>query len=305
MRRARLGAVITTVVAVLLSQQPAWSSAHNQRSREAIEQEQEKVARELDLAQASDAEVEADLDRLTQQVGAQQAKVDSARQASKAAETAVAANIRDAEIVKARLGRTRQLMKDRAVNAYVRPPGETLTMVTNADTVAEAGRRTAMLRQVQGDTADLADALSAARQDLASAERELTVAKERAAARSRQEASALSVLTDSQEQQTGTSAELDGRIADLRSESAELTAQQAQVEAVIRAEAQAAAAALARQRAAEAAAAAIQAEVSPSAPAVVRPPSETGNPRPEPPSSSRRPPPPQPGRSAPDRKSVV
>ena len=300
MRRARLGAVITTVVAVLLPQQPAWSSVHNQRSREAIEQERARVAREIDLAQASDSDVEAELGRLAEQARAQQAKVDAAQQASRAAETAVAANTREAELVRAQLSRTRQLMKDRAVDAYMRPPGQTLTMVANAGTVAEAGRRAAMLRQVQGDAADVADLLSAARQDLASAERELELAKERATGRARTEAGALSALAASQRQQATASAELDGRIADLRSESAELTAQQAEVESVIRTEAEATAAALARQRAAEAAAASIQAEVSPPAtPAVLDPPPETGNPRPEPSRSSRRPPPPQQARPAP------
>lgn len=300
MRRARLGAVIATAVVVLLPQEAAWSAGHNQRSRDAIEREQTSVARELDLAQASDDDVEAELARLAEQARAQQAKADAAQQASKAAEAAVAANTREAELVRARLSRTRQLMRDRAVDAYVRPPGETLTMIANADTVAEAGRRAAMLRQVQGDTAALADILSAARQDLASAERELTLAKDRAAARATQEASALSVLTTSQRQQETASAELDGRIADLRSESIELSAQQAQVEAVIRAEAEATAAALARQRAAEAAAASIQAQVSPpAAPAVLDPPSETGSPQPEPPRSPRRPPPPQQARPAP------
>jgi len=300
LRRARLGAVIAVFAAVLLPQQPSWSSGHDQMSPEAIEQERTRVARELDLAQASDTEVEAELARRAGQVRAQQAKVDSAQQASEAAETAVVTNSRDTEAVKERLSRTRQLMKDRAVNAYVRPPGETLSMVANAETVAEAGRRAAMLRQVQGDTADLADALSAARQDLASAERELEVAKERAAGRAAQEASALSALTTSQRQQATASAVLDGRIADLRGESADLTAQQAQVEAVIRAEAEASAAVLARQRAAEAAAASIPAQVSPpAAPPVLGSPSDAGSPRPASPEPPRRAPPTEPPRPAP------
>ncbi len=204
--------------------------------RDAARQKKESVQGQLDLARASDAKVEAEVGRLDKELAAQQARAESSRQAAAAAQA-------EAERARARLAGTearaataRQLLGRRAVEAYVHPNGQGgVVGAMGTASLEDAGRREAMLSIVQSNTTDLIGQLRASREDESNAATALEEARKAVSARADAETKQATVLRDSQQVQQRAHNELQGRIQELQQESQVLSAQEGQLQALLKA----------------------------------------------------------------------
>jgi len=201
-------------------------------------QRQQEVDEQLKLARASDAEVEAEVARLARAVAGQKAKADQARQAQAAAETEADTAARVLAELESRAAQARADLARRAVEAYSHPSGGggffTLTQSVSFD---DAVRRQTYLTMVEGRTVDAIGALRAVREDQADAKTALESARDVAAERAKAERAQTDALSSSQRSQQAARDQLQGRIASLEQESRQLAAQEAQIQALIRAQA--------------------------------------------------------------------
>lgn len=164
----RPGRFVLLVLAILLATLPAGAqeSIDDARTdRERNRQEQREIAREINLLEADRAEILAVLDEMDQVVGAQIARVDTARQKLVAADADAAVyrqELEATEAERAALGRT---AADLAVEAYIGGGGRNSDIWFEAEDVDVASRRSALMRQVQGDLADAVDRLAGLEED--------------------------------------------------------------------------------------------------------------------------------------------
>lgn len=200
-------------------------------------QRQQEIEEQLKLAKASDAGVEAEVARLTKAVAGQQAKADQARQAQAAAQKAAdSAAVALADIV-SRTVKAKADLARRAVEAYSHPSGGGgFFALTRSESFDVAVRRQGYLTMVQGRTIDAVGALRAVREDQADAKTALDDARDLAGTRAKVEKAQADVLVVAQRSQQVARNQLQGRITALEQESSQLAAQEAQVQAIIRAE---------------------------------------------------------------------
>ncbi len=199
---------------------------------------QAEIDEQLKVARASDAGVEAEVARLTSAAAVQQARADQARQAQAAAQVAAADAARRLSDVDARAAQAKAELARRAVEAYSHPSQDGgFFALTQSRSFDDAVRRQGYLNLVQGRAVDAVGALRAVRQDQADATTALEKARDVAAARLVAERDQADALASAQRTQKGAADQLRGRISSLEQESSQLAAQQAQVEALIRAQA--------------------------------------------------------------------
>jgi murein DD-endopeptidase MepM/ murein hydrolase activator NlpD len=192
------------------------------------------VDSELQLAKASDAQVEAEANRLAQVTAAERGKLADAQQAEAAAKQAAQDATQKLAEVTAREVAAKTLLARSAVDAYVDPRGQgTMVLFSGASTFEEAARRSAFVSVIQGDTTDALQTLRGVKQDRAAAQKNLEAASELAAQRTTEEAARLKAAQAAQAQQDAAHAELQKRISDLQSESAALAAADAGVKALL------------------------------------------------------------------------
>ncbi len=204
--------------------------------RDATRQKKEAVQGQLDLAKASDAKVEAEVARLNKELSAQQARAESARQAAVAAQAEVDRANRQLAETEARAATARQLLAKRAVESYVHPNGQGgVVGAMGASSLEEAGRREAMLSVVESNTNELIGQLRAAREDEAGAATALQEARKAVAARADAESKQAAALLESQQAQQRAHNELQARIQELQQESQVLSAQEGQLQALLKA----------------------------------------------------------------------
>jgi murein DD-endopeptidase MepM/ murein hydrolase activator NlpD len=197
-------------------------------------QRRQQVEKELDLARASNATLEAEVNRLNADVSGEQSKLADAQQAEAAAkaETDKAAH-KLTELV-ARSDAAKQQLAQRAVQAYTQPSkaGGFFAMTQSA-TINDAVRRQTLIDVVQGRTVDAIGELRAAKEDEADAHVQLTRAQQVAADRTKVEAAQLETLVSSQRAAQAARDEMQKRIATLTEESKELAAQDAAIQSLI------------------------------------------------------------------------
>ena len=200
-------------------------------------QRRQQVEKELDLARASNATLEGEVNRLNSEVSGEQAKLAGAQQAEAAAraETEKAAR-RLTELV-ARSDTAKAQLAQRAVQAYTQPSkaGGFFTMTQSA-TINDAVRRQTLIDVVQGRTVDAIGELRAAKEDEADAHVQLTQAQQVAADRTKAEAAQLDTLVTSQRAAQAARDEMQKRIAALTEESRQLAVQDAAIQALIQAQ---------------------------------------------------------------------
>lgn len=219
------------VVLVLLPLSPASA----QGARESNDERRQEVERELGLARASNASVEAETARLDTAVSRQRAAVAAARQAEAVAGARAEAAARRLAEIEAKAADTRAELARRAVAAYVHPrAGAELSMLAESASLAEAAQRRTLMAVVQGRTADIIGELRAVQDDQAVATKELEQARRSAAERAQAEAESAARLEAEQRAQRAAHDELARRIAGLQAESDALAAEAAALEARIR-----------------------------------------------------------------------
>jgi len=205
--------------------------------REQVQAEQAAAAADLETATAQDAELEAALTALNDQVRTQQALVERTEQAVAAAEAEVVAA--EAEVVQQReeIEVIRTEVQTTAVEAYIEPGNDVLAQVLASEDVSEAARREALIGNVVTRQQDLLDELSGIEEDLTIAEESAELARTEVEEQRQQVTDELADLEATEAEQERVQAALDQRIGDLQAEIDALEASEDELTAIINARA--------------------------------------------------------------------
>jgi murein DD-endopeptidase MepM/ murein hydrolase activator NlpD len=218
------------VIAVTLSNATA-ATADPGAQRDKTKARQAQVQGQLNLALASDATVEAQLNQLTAAVTAQQNLLDDARNAQAAADASVRAATRQLADLSSRLDQTRQQLRNVAVRAYMQPtPTVTPGGVTD---INELVYRQEFLSVAAVNQVEVIDAFRQTQRDRNEARTVMQHTLDLATRRTKAAADQAAQLATAQHAQATADVELKKRIADLRRESADLAAQESSIEALI------------------------------------------------------------------------
>jgi len=229
----RLRALFTTAVIVLtlLRGAPSASADDNTGKRDQTKARQAQVQGQLNLALASDATVETQLNTLNAQVVSQQNRLDDARRTQVAAAAQVTSASRQLADVGGRVDRTRQQLRTVALRAYMQPYQNLVS--GGVFDVNEVVLGQELLRVASANQSDALDGFRQAQRDLTAAKATMQSALDVAKTRSQVAADQAARLTAAQRAQQAAHAELQKRIVDLRKESTDLAAQESGIEALI------------------------------------------------------------------------
>lgn len=228
--RLRVLLSATIVAALLLRAGPA-SADDPAAKRNQNKAKQAQVRGQLDLALASDAAVESRLNALDAEVATSQHRLEDARKSQSAASVRVAEATRRLADASARLDRTRRQLQAVALRVYMRPLE--VPLFAGGFDVNAIARSQALLSAAASSQTDALDASREATRDREQAKAVLDQALSTAAARTKVATGQVAELSTAQRAQQSVHAELQKRIADLRSESSALAAEQSGIEALI------------------------------------------------------------------------
>lgn len=229
-RRTLLAAV--ALAGLVLPTLPAGAQSELEE-REQVREEQAAAASELDAATAQDAELEAAVATLGDQVRTQEALVEAAEQAVAAAEDEVAAAEQRVVEQRGYIEELRVEAQDTAVQAYIDPGEDVLAQVLASADVNEAARREALMGNAVSRQRDLLDELRATEEDLVAAEAEAEVAREQVEEEQAQVEQELAELEAARAEKQRLQEALDQRIDDLQAEIDALEASEAELTAII------------------------------------------------------------------------
>lgn len=192
MRRTTLAGTILTTALVLGSLVgPTAGSAPRQdprAERERVRAEQAEVARRIDASEATVAEVDEAIAALDRNLAAEEAALAAVEEELAQAERDIA----DAEASIARLEEDvvglREAVRQRAVDAYVSPPGDDVLTVLDSQDFTSASARKFYVELRASSDADVADRLGGALADLDDARQAATEAKDVAEAKQAEQA---------------------------------------------------------------------------------------------------------------------
>lgn len=154
----------------------------------------------VDTARATAKQIKAELQAVTKQLQAQQAKSVSARQAASAAVSRLKRAQEEEAAIDARLDQVRSSAKNLAIRAYTHGKSEDGIMLADAD-IAEITRARYLRSVALGSATDLKDSLRSAQQDKSAARKAAESAARTAAERNRTVANALRALEQSRNRQ--------------------------------------------------------------------------------------------------------
>lgn len=240
--------VASVVVLTQLAPLDAGPSDDPRVARDRVRAERAQLARQLDGLHASEEELREAAAALDDQVGAQEARVDAARQAVEAAEAERAqAQQRLQETTVRRDGLVRAVV-DRAVQSFMRPDAEGFDEVVQSEDIVEAARKSALLGQVTAQDEDVIDELHAAEEDYELERRAAEAAGVVAEQRRVENQARLDELAAAKAEKDRLAEALEARQADVVAESEALQQSEASLTRIIEAEAAAAAARAVRER---------------------------------------------------------
>lgn len=215
---------------VMAQSDPRETLREARESREQAREEQAELARQIDVLEATDAELVAALGVLTEHVAAQELAIELARAGvadAKAAEAAVRQRIHEAQIEAEQI---RAVATDRAVAAYVAPRDGT----GNERDITLLARREALFRHVDLDGRDLVDQLRAVEDDLERLEIEAVEHRRAASEHQRELEAALIQLEADVAAQEAIRAELAELVEHLDAEIAAMAAAEREINSIIR-----------------------------------------------------------------------
>jgi murein DD-endopeptidase MepM/ murein hydrolase activator NlpD len=223
------------VVMVMALATPAFADPSNEDKRAAAAAKKAEAAAQLDTLKANDADLESAVKALDAGVAVQAATTDAAQQALKAAEKNLGTAQARLAGTEARMTDLRGKAADAAVRAYVHPGGDTLLEIVRAKDLGEASRRQALLAHVVSSDRDIVDQMRATRQDEQFERENLAQAASVASERKKAAAEKLAGLEKARNDQVRLKNALDVRIAEVTSEVAALSREEATLSALIRA----------------------------------------------------------------------
>lgn len=248
-RWRRLILVATMLATVTPARGADASEASNPREeRERVRSEQAAVAGEVDVLEATNDEVGRALEDLDANVADQQALLADARRAADQAAASLAAAQREEEQARAEIVELESMVREIAIQEYMRPTTVDPMVVLSSETVADASRRSALLDIRTQRDADILDQLQAARQDVELRRQEAERAATRAEQQRSEVAGRVEQVEQARDQQAEFAASVEQRLDSTLSEAAALADLDAELAGRIAAEeAQIAAALRARQ----------------------------------------------------------
>ncbi len=184
---------------------------------------------EIDALKATDAQIQAQLTAIGSRLEAQKAELARTESAAAAADAAFAAAEAEAAAAQAEADRTRDAVKDMAIDAYINPPGERLATVLVSHSIEEACQRQSMLSYRAERQSDLLDERRAALAALVEKEASARSAKDDAQAAKKAQEAAVAQIETSRQQQAGFAASVDRRLEASLSEAAGLDALDAKI----------------------------------------------------------------------------
>jgi murein DD-endopeptidase MepM/ murein hydrolase activator NlpD len=234
MPRLRIPARALVVVMVLAMATPAFADATDDK-KAATQTKKAAAAAQLDALKANDDELENAVRALDAGVAVQSASTDQAQQALKAAESTLGSAQAQLAATESKMTDLRARTAEAAIRAYVHPGGDTLLEIVRAKDLGEASRRQALLAHVVSSDRDVVDQMRAVRQDEQFERENLTRARDIAAERKKAAADKLAALEKTRNDQARLKSALDSRIAEVTSEVAALSREEATLSATIRA----------------------------------------------------------------------
>ena len=239
-----LAAAVACALVAGVAPSASGQSSDPRERREAVREQQAANASELDALRATDAELQTALAAIRRDVEAQRGQVEDAQRAVRRAERDIAEARAAVQAAQGQIDALEDQQATVAVDSYIREgsSSDSIEVLDDTDPL-DIAERQALVDLTTGRSADIADQLTAARQDLRY-ERERAEEAEQRAEDQRQEAEErLADLEASQERQAAFAAEVDQRIesrlaeaANLQSLDAELSAQIAAQQAALAAQ---------------------------------------------------------------------
>jgi murein DD-endopeptidase MepM/ murein hydrolase activator NlpD len=212
-----------------------------ERKRDDAKRKEEQVRHDLDLAHASETELEKHLAQIADDLVDRQADASAAQSDADQAAASVIKITADIAALKLELGHRKDIFNRRAVMAYMggqgRPlddfalAGELLSMPSD---LTDAARRTEIMKGVSQQDNDAYTALVDTQHKLADDEVALTAARDRSRKRAADAVVAVKAVAQLKKDQEAAKAVLDQRITELASEADALAAEQSQLEDLIR-----------------------------------------------------------------------
>ncbi|HEU5082743.1 MAG TPA: M15 family metallopeptidase [Acidimicrobiales bacterium] len=219
--RAAVGAGLALVVAASIGA-PASAQGDARAERDEVRRQQDRLAEQLDVLQASDADIDAALDQIDGAIAAQEASLEEALTAADAAAAAVRQGEADLRAAHRDVEILEQAIVEMAVASYVHPPTADLVQSLQAQTLSDALKQRIYLDARAQRDLDLLDLLEGAEQHAAEVATELAAASE-AADRAVEAADAELVrLEDERQHQAAFAADLQVRIDGALAEAAAL-----------------------------------------------------------------------------------
>ena len=211
------------------------------RKRDEAKRKAAQIRRELDLAQASESELEKHLEEIAADLADRQAEAAAAQADADQAAASVAKISADIAALKVELSHRREIFNRRAVLAYMGGEGRPLDDLSLAgqllslpSDLTDAARRTEIVKGVSQQDNDAYTRLVETQEKLAQDEVALTAARDRAAKRSEDAKAAVQSVALLKKDQEKAKAVLDQRIAALTAEADALAAEQNKLEELIR-----------------------------------------------------------------------
>ncbi|MBW3645110.1 MAG: hypothetical protein KY441_06365, partial [Actinobacteria bacterium] len=239
--------VLVLVVLALLGVQVAPAGADPRAERQKARERKAQLARELDGLRASEDELTNALRALDEQMLAQAAEVDGARQAVAAAENEVAEAERQVADTGQRIDGLTEAVVQRAVESFIRPAGDPMEDMVQSRDITEAARKRALLAQVAARDDDVIDELNAAKEDFEVSRAQADAARVKADERRAETEGRLAELATTREEKARLARDLETRASEVSNEIAAQARSEEELTRII-AEAEAKAAAEARRR---------------------------------------------------------
>lgn len=212
-----------------------------ERRRDETRRKQEQIRRDLDLAQASETELEKHLEEIAADLVERQAEAGDAQSDADQAAASVVKISADITALKAELVHRKEIFNRRAVLAYMGGQGRPLDdlalageLLSGPSDLTDAARRSEIVKGVSQQDNDAYERLTETQHQLAQEELALTAARDRAKQRSADAQSAVAAVARLKKDQEAAKAVLDQRIAGLTAEADALAAEQTKLEELIR-----------------------------------------------------------------------
>jgi LAS superfamily LD-carboxypeptidase LdcB len=207
----------------------AAPSGDPRAEREQVQAQRAEAAGELDAAQADFRKVSRALADLEERAGAVAARLEDAERAQRTAEdTANAARAAELEAI-ARIRGLELDVADSAVDAYISPLTKAAVGRVPVEDLTERALRDALVDLRSGQSSDLLDQLSGAREDLADQRRIAEAAAGEAEERRAEVAARKAELDEAQEQFRSLAQQVEDRVNQLAGEVANLARQDAEL----------------------------------------------------------------------------